>query len=78
MSGSSQSAISQAFIIPIETGTDERTPGHLTSPETLKRFIVLHYFTNTRLLGSKMHKQPVAEAFVRSIEMINEPLIKSN
>lgn len=64
MSGGSQSAISQAFIISIETLTDERTPGHLRSPETPKTFTVLHYFTNTRLLGSKIHTQPVAEALV--------------
>lgn len=78
MSCSSQSAISQAFIIPIETLTDERTPGHLPSPEKLKRFIVLPDFTVTRLLGSRIHKQPVAEASVSSIEMLNDSPIKSN
>lgn len=77
MSGSSRSAISQAFIIPIEIVTDERTTGHLKSPEMLKRFIVLHYFTNTRLLGSKIDTQPVAKALVSSIEMIKDSLIKS-
>lgn len=76
MLGSSQRAISQAFIIPIETLTDERTPGHLTSPEKLRRFIVLHDFTDARLLGSRIHKQPVAEVLVSSIEMINDSPIK--